>query len=139
MVQGCVNPLYYVNKKNTILIIDDEQKIIDILSIILSSSGYNVISDKNARLDFLETEQYPDLILLDNQLENKSGAEICRSLKTGVLTRHIPVIMISGTQGIGEIASNAAADDFLPKPFDMQLLLDKIDYLLHKNLMSYEC
>lgn len=122
-----------MNKKNTILIVDDEQGIIEIVSLILSNAGYDIITDTDGSLHFLKSIRFPDLILLDNQLGNKSGAEICRSLKTNELTRDIPVMLVSATEGLAEIAAKAFADDFLAKPFDMQALLQKIESLLKKK------
>ena len=72
------DPLYYMNKKYTILIIDDDQSIIEIVAIILSNAGYDILTDMDGDLHFLRSISFPDLILLDNQLGNKSGAEICR-------------------------------------------------------------
>ena len=135
MVHACIDPLYYMNKKNTILIVDDDQSIIEIVSIILSNAGYDVITDTDGSLPFLKSISFPDLILLDNQLGNKSGAEICRLLKANELTGNIPVILVSATEGLPEIAGKACADDFLSKPFDIQILLQKIESLLHKKLM----
>jgi CheY-like chemotaxis protein len=123
-----------MNKKNTILIVDDDQGIIQILSIILSNAGYNIITDADGSLHFLRSISFPDLILLDNQLGNKSGAEICRLLKTNVLTHNIPVILVSATEGLHDIAAKACANDFLSKPFDMHILLQKIESLLQKKI-----
>ena len=119
-----------MDKKNNILIIDDDGSIIDIISIILTNAGYNVITDKTGSLDFLQTSTHPDLILLDNYLENKNGSDICRLLKKNDLTKNIPVILISGKEGLYETAESACADDFLSKPFSIQNLLYKIEFLL---------
>lgn len=119
-----------MERKKTILIVDDDPGIIEIISIILIKGGYNVISNTNANLDFSPTNFFPDLILLDNYLENKSGADICKRLKTNELTKHIPVILISGHEGLYSVADEACADDFLSKPFSIQNLLRKIDFLL---------
>ncbi|MEO8771501.1 MAG: response regulator [Ferruginibacter sp.] len=119
-----------MNKKNTILIVDDDDSIIKIVSLILANAGYDIITDNNGDLHFLQTNIYPDLILLDNQLGSKSGADICRQLKTNQLTKHIPVMLVSATEGLPEIATYACADDFLPKPFDVDTLLQKVDSLL---------
>ena len=120
-------------KKNTILIVDDEDAIIKIVSLILTNAGYNTVTDNNGELLFLRTLVYPNLILLDNQLGGKSGAKICRQLKASQLTKHIPVMLVSATEGLAEIAAYANADDFLTKPFDVETLLKKVDSLLTKT------
>ena len=128
-----------MNKKHTILIVDDEEAIIKIVSLILTNAGYDIIADSHADLHFLQTHIYPDLILLDNQLGTKSGADICRQLKTNERTKHIPVMLVSATEGLSEIASYACADDFLPKPFDVETLLQKVDSLLTNTDMAAAC
>lgn len=137
MVHGC-NPLYYMKKKNTILVVDDDPQIIQIMSLILTGAGYDIITDNTGDLHSLQSTILPDLILLDNELGNKSGAIICSIIKNHDHTKHIPVMMVSGTEGLHEIARKADADDFLAKPFDMQILLEKVDSLLHRDFMSYQ-
>ena len=121
---------YTMTKRNTILIVDDDPGIIEIVSHILDNAGYDTIADTTGDLDVLKNNQYPNLILLDNLLGSKNGSDICRQLKSDELTRHIPVILISGTEGLYGIAENACADDFLSKPFSIRNLLQKIDFLL---------
>ena len=128
-----------MNKKHTILIVDDEVAIIQIVSLILTNAGYDIIADSNADLLFLQTNVYPDLILLDNQLGIKSGADICKQLKTNERTKHIPVMLVSATEGLPEIATYACADDFLPKPFDVETLLQKVESLLNNMDMAAAC
>jgi DNA-binding response OmpR family regulator len=121
-----------VNKYN-ILIIDDDPGIIDILSLILLNHGYNVTSDTTGELEFLETRIYPDLILLDNQLGEKSGVSICFSLKQNEKTRTIPIILESGNEDLYSLAANACADDYLSKPFCIKTLLKKVETLLARK------
>ena len=119
-----------MNKQNTILIVDDDQGMIEIISNILRNAGYNTISDTTGKFEFIETNRSPDLILLDNYLGTNNGADLCSLLKKNERTKHIPVILISGAEGLYSIADKACADDFLTKPFSIQNLLRKIEFLL---------
>ena len=118
---------------HNILIVDDDQGTLQILSLILKNAGYNVTTDDTGELEFLQTGQIPDLILLDNQLGEKSGASICYSLKQNIQTRHIPVILESGSQDLDNLAVSACADDFIPKPYSIKMLLAKVEMLLAKR------
>jgi DNA-binding response OmpR family regulator len=70
----------------------------------------------------------PDLILLDIRLGNGNGLEICREIKNSPLN-HIPVYLMSGIADAQRMAYEAGADYFFEKPFDSELLLDKINSL----------
>lgn len=80
--------------------------------------------------------EIPDIFLLDKQLAGSDGLEICRYLKSRDETKSIPVIMISATPGIKEMAKEAGADDFVEKPFIMTNLLNKITAALEKAALA---
>lgn len=122
-----------MENNKTILIVDDDTSIINIMSLILRNAGYNVSTNGNGDLHFLQDHIYPDLILLDNELGSKNGAEICRHLKDNPLTQHIPIMLVSATEGLAQISVHAGANDFLPKPFDVETLLLKVASLFGKG------
>ncbi|HEY5371894.1 MAG TPA: response regulator [Hanamia sp.] len=68
----------------------------------------------------------PDLFLLDRQLSGYDGLNLRTFLKDQPATKHIPVIIVSATPGIGILANEAGADDFMEKPFHMKELLEKV-------------
>lgn len=121
-----------MTKKTNILVIDDNSSTLEILLLILQNAGYNVDVARDHNLGFLKTKIYPDLILLDNNLGGKNGSDICKELKANEETRHIPVILISAMDDIKYIAEEACADDFIPKPFGIQMMLEKIQSVLEK-------
>jgi DNA-binding response OmpR family regulator len=124
---GCI-----MDKKTNILVIDDDHSTLEILLLILQNAGYEVDIAANGDLTFLQTGKFPDLILLDNNLGKKDGADICRELKNAAETHHIPIILISAMDNIKTIAAEACADDFIAKPFGIQLMLEKIQQALRK-------
>src|SRR5579864_5322411 len=112
------------NRQKKILIVDDEPDILEFLKIILEEEGYTIVTtEKGEYLEKLANGALPDLILLDMLLSGKDGRDIVKHLKSQQQTRHIPVIMFSAHPSAEETAHKAGADDFVPKPFDIDVLL----------------
>ncbi len=115
------------SKKKKLLVVDDEQDILEFLKVILEDEGYIVVTtDKDDYLEGLNNDTPPDLILLDLLLSGKDGREIVKHLKMQENTKHIPIIMFSAHPGAQETTRQAGADDFVAKPFEIDLLLSKI-------------
>jgi CheY-like chemotaxis protein len=115
------------SKQKKILIVDDEPDILEFLQIIFEDAGYVVATtDKSEYLEKLNKSSLPDLVLLDMLLSGKDGREIVKHLKSQQRTKHIPVIMFSAHPGAEKIALAAGANDFVEKPFDIDVLLKKI-------------
>ena len=113
------------------MIAEDDPSIQKMFSIILKREGYEIEVAADATGVYGENKKLPNLFILDRQLQNSSdGLEACKYLKSKDDTRDIPVIMISATPGIGQLAINAGAEDFLEKPFTIKLLLEKIKRLV---------
>lgn len=115
------------SKQKKILVVDDEPDILEFLQVILEEEGYFVITtDKGEYLEQLHNGGLPQLILLDVLLSGKDGREVARYLKSQEETKHIPIIMFSAHPSAEETARTAGADDFLAKPFDIPILLEKV-------------
>lgn len=107
----------------TIIIIEDDPDILDMMTYILKDEGYDVIGSMDCSpLANLQTCK-PDLILLDNRLPDVSGGDACRKLKEDAATKHIPVVLISANQHIEQLAGESLADSYVSKPFDLEELL----------------
>jgi len=115
-----------------ILIVDDDISTLEILVLILQSSGYKVQTNHTGELDFWESGELPDLILMDNNLGQHNGIQLCKKLKANQRTSHIPLILISAMQNVKELATSACADDYLAKPFSIQALQSLIQANLQK-------
>jgi DNA-binding response OmpR family regulator len=114
-----------------ILIVDDELDILEFLQVILEEEGYAVVtSDKTEYLEQLHNGGLPHLILVDMLLSGKDGREIVRYLKSQEETKSIPIIMFSAHPSVEQTARQAGADDFLEKPFDIDVLLAKMAQFL---------
>ena len=121
-----------------ILVVDDDDDILETIQLILEIGGYDVEPLNDAELIFERTEEFePDLILLDVVLGKIDGRTICGQLKGHQETKHIPILMMSGLYELNEISEmDCAPDDFMPKPFKMDVLLEKIEKLVNRKKES---
>lgn len=116
-----------------ILVIDDDKDILAILSIIFREEGYEVIlRDTGTTAEYVQL-LHPDLILLDIQLigSEKTGAEICRELKSHSETRRLPVILFSAETDIDILALESRADAYISKPFEAHHLVSRVKEFLN--------
>lgn len=108
-----------------VLVVDDNEEILNIITIILDMEGYEVISaDNGHQISETILTSAPDLILLDIMLGDLDGRELCRTLKIDPQTKHIPVIMISASHNLG--CDDCSAEDFLANPFNIEDLVEKV-------------
>ncbi|HPM43445.1 MAG TPA: response regulator [Candidatus Omnitrophota bacterium] len=128
-----MNDTQSVRKK--ILIIDDEGDIAKLTAKRLELTGYSVLTLENGS-KAIETakNKRPDLILLDIVMPGRNGCEICKDLKSNEDTRGIPVILFSAhypeKEFIGKNYSDFGADDCISKPYDDEVLIEKIKRLI---------
>lgn len=120
------------NRQFKILVVDDDEGILDAISLILEDEGYlvNIISNGNSAIKKVAVYK-PDLILLDVLLSGVDGREISKNLKADTQTKQIPIIMISAHPGAKETLKQYGADAFLSKPFGADDLLKMIKKYLH--------
>lgn len=109
------------------MIADDDPGILDAVGIILEFEGYQVQSTLNGAMLLTMEGEFPDLVLLDIWMSGADGRDICKQLKQKPATSKIPVVLISASKDIERSAMEAGADDFLEKPFEMDVLLQKIE------------
>ena len=113
--------------KKRILIADDDPGLRDLFQIILEKAGYDIEIKEDANEIFENKFNIPDVFLVDKLLSGVDGLDICRYLKSNDKTNRIPVIMVSAIPDIGIAATNAGADDFIEKPFEITQLLKVIE------------
>ena len=107
-------------RRPRILVVDDDPGVIQILEANLNHANFEVISAANGTQALAKaSEERPDLILLDVMLPDLDGLEVCRRLKQGPDTGHIPIIIVSAkVKSKDRIAGIAAgAEDYITKPF----------------------
>lgn len=117
-----------MNKKK-ILIVEDEESLLKLESILLTSKGYHVegVADGKAALEAVKV-MHPDLILLDIMLPEIDGFEVCRRIKDDVETQHIPVIMLTAKKSREDMArgEQVGADWYITKPFKSAMVIETI-------------
>lgn len=107
-----------------IFIVEDNDHIRELLEFILIDQDYAVKSFPNARsFQQLITTKHPDLILMDVMLPDGNGLEMCKTLGDNEDTCGIPVILMSAH---ANISKDNCAVDFIPKPFDVEDLINRI-------------
>ncbi len=113
-----------------ILVVEDNKDILEVLDIILTDEGYEVIScSDGTSIDNLKNIN-PRLILMDELLPGIKGSELCLRVKSDEELKHIPVILISASQSIESIAGKCGADAYVAKPFDIELLSSLVKSLI---------
>jgi len=125
----------------TILIVEDEQSIREMIQFALASAGYRIVEANDARESQVAIGgQLPDLILLDWMLPGMSGIDYARRLKRADLTREIPIIMLTArAEEEDKIRGlEVGADDYITKPFSPRELIARIKAVLRRGSPSAE-
>lgn len=114
-----------------IIIVDDDIAILDSLGTILDFEGFevNTFMTGSEIFNVIQTENKPDLILLDMWLCGEDGRDICKKLKSNELTKNIPVIIMSASRGLEETAIQSGANAFISKPFAIDEVMIKLHQL----------
>jgi two-component system phosphate regulon response regulator PhoB len=119
----------------TILLVEDEAPIREMLSFVLEQAGFAVVEaeDFDIALEKVQ-EPYPDLILLDWMLPGGSGVQLAKKLKQHEFTRDIPVIMLTarGEEDDKIRGLEAGADDYVTKPFSPKELVARIKAVMRR-------
>lgn len=130
-----MNDQVTIMPRHTILVVDDETSIREMLVISLESAGYNVLQAENAKTAHsLVLDKHPDLILLDWMMPVTTGLELLRRLKRDEMTDHIPVIMLTAkAEESSKISGlDSGADDYIAKPFSPRELLSRVKAILRR-------
>ncbi len=121
----------------TILIIEDERDIVELLSYNLEQEGYTIFFSTSGEEALTMVQQKnPDLILLDLMLPGVDGLDVCRHLKRNETTRNIPIIMLTAKSEDSDVITGLemGADDYIPKPFSPKVLIARIRSVLRRQI-----
>jgi len=121
-------------EKKKIYVADDDPDVLEVIKQILELNDYVVVTSLNGLSLLNAVYSNPDLVLLDILMPDTDGRDICRALKTGEHTHHIPVIMMSAFSDLSTIIFDTKADDFITKPFEISDLLLKIKKHLNQEV-----
>ncbi len=121
---------------DTILIVDDEPDVVDLLVFNLQKAGFKTVTaaDGNVALQKVRTEM-PALIVLDLMLPGLNGTEVCRQLKANPKTAGIPILMLTAkAEEVDRIVGlELGAEDYLTKPFSPRELILRIKTILRRS------
>lgn len=117
----------------SVLVIDDDEKLNDLLKDYLSKFGFKVttVIHPDDGLDILERE-LPDIIILDIMLPDKDGFEVCKEIRK---TYSVPILMLTARGEVTDriVGLELGADDYLPKPFEPRELVARIQSILRRS------
>lgn len=120
----------------TILIIEDEEDIVELIKYNLKKLGYQILQASTGEegLNVIQN-QVPDLILLDLMLPGVSGLEVCKILRANPKTQQVPIIMVSAKGAEVDVVSGLelGADDYVAKPFSPRVLSARVDAVLRRR------
>ena len=128
-------------KTKQILLVDDSPFFLKIIATILKRSGCDLLTagDGNEALEIVNKTP-PDVILMDYYMKGMSGSECCKSIKLNPATKDIPVIMVTsaGKNEDMENCSKAGCDDYITKPVEKIVLLEKVKKYLKFPVRAYK-
>jgi len=119
--------------KETILIVDDEEDIVELIKYNLKNEGYAVLTELSGEQAIKTAKQSrPDLIVLDLMLPGIDGLEVTKYLKSSEKTNHIPIVMLTakGDESDIVIGLEMGANDYISKPFSPKVLIARIRAIL---------
>lgn len=123
-------------EKATILIVDDEEDIIELVRLNLTREGYQTLACTTGEkaLEIAESRR-PDLVMLDLMLPGIDGMEVCRRLKANPQTRQIPVLMLTAKGEEADVVTGLelGASDYMTKPFSGKVLAARVRRLLRRQ------
>ena len=126
-----INPSEY-----TVLIVDDTIANVLLLKVLIGNQKYRIVTANNGMeaLQAVEKES-PDLILLDIMMPGMNGYEVAEKLKTDPQTQEIPIIFLTARDTEADMIEGfrAGCDDYIAKPFSMELLYQRIEAVLRRS------
>lgn len=117
-----------VNSKKTVYIIEDDNDILLLISLALRNRNFETIVDFNGNNFDVKRLPCPDLYIIDINLINKNGSDLCKQIKKEC--PDIPVILMSANVHLEEMALQANADNYLRKPLSITGIVETVSNLL---------
>jgi two-component system phosphate regulon response regulator PhoB len=120
----------------TILVVEDEDDILELLRYHLEREGFKVLTAGNGQHGLnLALAKHPDLLLLDLMLPGMDGLEVCRTLKKDSRTATIPIVIVTAKGEESDIVTGLelGAEDYVTKPFSMNVLVARARGVLRRH------
>jgi DNA-binding response OmpR family regulator len=119
----------------TVLVVDDDPVIVNLLQVNFEIEGYDVITASEGESGIAQARSgHPDVVLLDVMMPGVDGIEVARRLRDDADTRDIPIILLSAKAQAQDIQIGlSVADDYVTKPFEPLELLDRVAAVLGRG------
>jgi DNA-binding response OmpR family regulator len=118
--------------RKTVLVVDDEEKILELVRAYLERDGYNVVTARDGKQALqLADERQPDLVVLDLNLPEVDGLEVCRQIRRSSNT---PIIMLTARDDVADrlVGLELGADDYVTKPFSPREVVARVRAVLRR-------
>lgn len=128
--RGLRTVLETLRSRKLVLAVDDSATVRRLISVSLERKGYRVVTAEDGMQALVKlAEHMPSLVLLDITMPKMDGYEVCKVIKRNQTLKHVPVLMLSGKDGIFDKLKGriAGATDYIAKPFDIAMLLHALD------------
>ncbi len=125
--------------KMRIMVVDDDPDALSLMEKILGAEGYELVKVSNAtEVGIKASQMTPDLIVLDFLMPEINGFEVCKALRGDETTQGIPIMAVTCLTKEADIERIFAcgADEYLPKPFRVDLLIEKVRELVGQGRMA---
>jgi two-component system alkaline phosphatase synthesis response regulator PhoP len=121
--------------KKTILVVDDEKDIVDLLLYNLTKEGFAVITARNGKEALEKVKQKPDLIILDVMMPEMNGLQVVQELKKEKKTASIPVLLLTakGSETDEIVGLEVGADDYIVKPVKIGKIVARVHAALRRQ------
>jgi two-component system phosphate regulon response regulator PhoB len=122
--------------KSTILVIDDEADLVELLRYNLQREGFEVICASDGKVGLQSARHHrPDLIVLDVMMPNIDGLEVCRALRADERCANVPIIMLTAKAAEADriVGLELGADDYVTKPFSPRELVARVKAVLRRT------
>ncbi|HEY3740422.1 MAG TPA: response regulator [Bryobacteraceae bacterium] len=119
-----------LRSRKLVLAVDDSPTVRRLISVSLERKGYRVVTAEDGMQAMVKlAEHMPNLVLLDITMPKMDGYEVCKIIKRNQLLKHIPVLMLSGKDGVFDKIKGriAGAKDYISKPFDIAMLVHALE------------
>lgn len=121
--------------KQTILVVDDEQDLLDLIEYNLKKEGFDVIKAENGQDGIKKAREHnPNLVLLDIMMPKMDGMEVCDQMRVDADLKHIPIIFLTarGDEKTEVEGLDKGADDYITKPISTTKLISRIKAVLRR-------
>lgn len=129
------NNRYPGMKKLSILIIDDDEQVQELLEAAVQEIGHTSRTAAGLKEGYEKLKKFgADILILDRGLPDGDGIQLCLTIRKDLRYKNLPILMLTGKSEAGDkvLGLRFGADDYLAKPFDMEELLARVDALIRR-------